>query len=49
MAEDIIEVAEFYDLLVDVLLGIGAMENNFLNAPGDLVGRCDYASGNAKV
>jgi hypothetical protein len=36
MAEDIIEVAEFYDLPVDVLLGIGAMENNFLNAPGDL-------------
>ena len=36
MAEDIVEVAEFYDLPVDVLLGIGAMENNFLNAPGDL-------------
>lgn len=36
MAEDIIEVAKFYDLPVDVLLGIGAMENNFLNAPGDL-------------
>ncbi|MFL6350436.1 MAG: hypothetical protein ACJ74Z_01105 [Bryobacteraceae bacterium] len=36
LAEDIIEVAQFYDLPIDVLLGIGAMENNFLNAPGDL-------------
>jgi hypothetical protein len=36
LAADIVEVAGFYDLPVDVLLGIGAMENNFLNAPGDL-------------
>jgi hypothetical protein len=36
LATDIIAVAEFYDLPIDVLLGIGAMENNFLNAPGDL-------------
>jgi hypothetical protein len=36
LAADIVEVARFYDLPVDVLLGIGAMENNFLNAAGDL-------------
>jgi hypothetical protein len=36
LAADIVEVAGFYNLPVDVLLGIGAMENNFLNAPGDL-------------
>jgi len=36
LASDIIEVAGFYNLPVDVLLGIGAMENNFLSAPGDL-------------
>jgi hypothetical protein len=36
LAADIIAVAEFYEIPVDVLLGIGAMENNFLNAPGDL-------------
>src|SRR5206468_3475332 len=33
---DIVEVAGFFDLPVDLLLGIGAMENNFLSAPGDL-------------
>jgi hypothetical protein len=36
LAGDITTVAEFYGLPVDVFLGIGAMENNFLNAPGDL-------------
>jgi hypothetical protein len=36
LAADIIEVAGFYNLPVDILLGIGAIENNFLNAPGDL-------------
>jgi hypothetical protein len=36
LASDIIKVAGFYHLPVDVLLGIGAMENNFLNEPGDL-------------
>jgi hypothetical protein len=36
LAADIVEVAGFYNLPVDVLLGIGAMENNFLDAPGDL-------------
>ena len=36
LAADIVELASFYGIPVDVLLGIGAMENNFLNAPGDL-------------
>jgi hypothetical protein len=36
LAADIIAVAEFYDIPIDVFLGIGAMENNFLSAPGDL-------------
>jgi hypothetical protein len=36
LAGDITIVADFYGLPVDVFLGIGAMENNFLNAPGDL-------------
>jgi hypothetical protein len=36
LAADIIAVAEFYGVPIDVFLGIGAMENNFLSAPGDL-------------
>ncbi len=36
LAGNIVEVAQFYDLPVDLLLGIGAMENNFLDVPGDL-------------
>ncbi len=36
LAADIILVSEFYGIPVDVMLGIGAMENNFLDAPGDL-------------
>jgi hypothetical protein len=36
LAADIITVAKFYDLPLDVFLGIGAMENNYLNVPGDL-------------
>lgn len=36
LAADITLVGQFFDLPVDVFLGIGAMENNFLNAPGDL-------------
>jgi len=36
LSADIVELASFYEIPVDVLLGIGAMENNFLNAPGDL-------------
>ncbi len=36
LASDMIVVANFYDLPLDLLLGIGAMENNYLNARGDL-------------
>lgn len=36
MAADIMSVAKFYDLPLDVFLGIGAMENNYLNIKGDL-------------
>ena len=36
LAADIIAVAEFYDLPLDVFLGIGAMENNYLSVRGDL-------------
>jgi hypothetical protein len=36
MAADIIAVAKFYDLPLDVFLGIGAMENNYLDVRGDL-------------
>lgn len=36
MAADMIAVAKFYDLPLDVFLGIGAMENNYHNSPGDL-------------
>lgn len=36
LAGDIIAVATFYDLPLDVFLGIGAMENNYLNIRGDL-------------
>jgi hypothetical protein len=36
LAGDIIAVAEFYDLPLDFLLGIGAMENNYMNVRGDL-------------
>jgi len=36
LAADIIAVAKFYDLPLDVFLGIGAMENNYLDVPGDL-------------
>lgn len=36
MAADIIAVSKFYDLPLDVFLGIGAMENNYLNVRGDL-------------
>jgi hypothetical protein len=35
-AADMIAVARFYDLPLDMLLGIGAMENNYLDARGDL-------------
>jgi len=36
MAADIMAVAKFYDLPLDVFLGIGAMENNYLDVRGDL-------------
>jgi hypothetical protein len=36
MAADIIAVAQFYNLPLDVFLGIGAMENNYLSIRGDL-------------
>lgn len=36
MAEDIVSVAEFYRLPLDFFLGIGAMENNYMNVAGDL-------------
>lgn len=36
LAADIIAVARFYDLPLDVFLGIGAMENNYLDIQGDL-------------
>jgi hypothetical protein len=35
-AADMIDVAEFYDIPLDMLLGIGAMENNYLDVRGDL-------------
>ena len=36
LAGDIIGIAEFYDLPLEFLLGIGAMENNYMNVRGDL-------------
>jgi hypothetical protein len=36
IAGDIITVADFYDLPLDLFLGIGAMENNYMNVRGDL-------------
>lgn len=36
LAEDIVRVARFYDLPLDFFLGIGAMENNYMNLKGDL-------------
>jgi hypothetical protein len=36
LAGDILEVVHFYDLPLDVFLGIGAMENNYMNVRGDL-------------
>lgn len=35
-AADTISVAEFYHIPLDMLLGIGAMENNYLDVTGDL-------------
>jgi hypothetical protein len=36
LAEDIVNVAAFYGLPLDLFLGIGAMENNYMNVDGDL-------------
>jgi hypothetical protein len=35
-AADVVSVAKFYALPLDVFLGIGAMENNYLDVQGDL-------------
>ena len=36
LAADIIAVAHFYDVPIDLFLGVGAMENNYMNVAGDL-------------
>ena len=36
LASDILNVVHFYSLPLDVFLGIGAMENNYMNVRGDL-------------
>lgn len=36
LAEDIVSVADFYTIPLDFFLGIGAMENNYMNVEGDL-------------
>ena len=36
LAEDIVTVADFFALPLDFFLGIGAMENNYMNISGDL-------------
>lgn len=36
LAEDIVRIADFYSLPLDLFLGIGAMENNYMNIEGDL-------------
>ncbi len=36
LAVDIVSVADFYSLPLDFFLGIGAIENNYLNLKGDL-------------
>ncbi len=36
LAQDIVSVAKFYAVPLDFFLGIGAMENNFMNVRGDL-------------
>ncbi len=36
LATDILEVARFYDLPLDYFLGVGAMENDYMDVNGDL-------------
>ncbi|HEY3939069.1 MAG TPA: hypothetical protein VGL97_16680 [Bryobacteraceae bacterium] len=35
LAADMIAVSQFYGIPLDLLIGIGAMENNFMSVPGD--------------
>src|SRR5215470_2308364 len=36
LATDILDVAQFYDLPLDYFLGVGAMENDYMDVDGDL-------------
>ena len=36
LVDDVLAVADFFWLPLDFFLGIGAMENNYMNVPGDL-------------
>ncbi len=36
LAEDIVLIAQFYQLPLEFFLGIGAMENNYMNVKGDI-------------
>jgi hypothetical protein len=36
LAADIVTISDFYSLPLDFFLGIGAMENNYMNVKGDL-------------
>ena len=36
LASDILEVAHFYDLPLDYFMGVGAMENDYMDVDGDL-------------
>ncbi len=36
LAADVVAVSRFFDIPVSMFLGIGAMENNYMNTPGDL-------------
>lgn len=36
LAEDIVTISDFFSLPLDFFLGIGAMENNYMNVKGDL-------------
>src|SRR5207248_3242064 len=36
LASDILEVAHFYDLPLDYFMGVGAMENDYMDVNGDL-------------
>ena len=37
LAADILDVAHFYDLPLDYFLGVGAMENDYMDVDGDLL------------